>query len=77
MIIKIGDYEVKIEAKNLQNSTKFNKEDTMWILSEIATAYSEASTWSKGQGYQMLSKIKDERMQDIRTVLKEEGFLKD
>lgn len=76
MIIKIGNYDVKIEAKVL-GSAKFNKEDALYIIEDIAIAYSEASTWCGGQGMQVLCKIKDERCNTIRQSLKEAGFYKD
>ena len=75
MIIKIGDFDVKIEAKEPTHA-KFNKEDTLYIIEDIATAYSEASMWCSGQGMQVLNKIKSERCNTIRQALSKAGYYK-
>lgn len=74
MIIKIGDYEVKIEAKETTRNSKMNKTDTMILLNHMCNAFFQTEKWYTGQGLHMLAKQYHEQAMNLFDQLTTEGF---
>lgn len=69
MKLKVDRFEIEIKAKDTENNTKFNKEDTMTFLNRISLAMGYGADYQLSKNHNVIASDYSKMSDDIYQFL--------